>query len=279
MGSAASSPNRDSSSDDRWWPIENQNLNLNPNEMETTNNSNSNETERLEAHSEDCEASISSAETRNNEGNFDIEATSSSSNEISGSDMAKVALESSVKSEISEKEATNRQQSLEEFKEELRIKRETRTSLISELRLEITGLRRQLAEEKEINKNLIAEQCNEHLCQICSSIYKSIETPDKIETILPNDETRQSTISLRSNLAEVQFSLQNANAEILTLSSELAATKKQAKTLKEVIAASKEIIEIRETELSQVTASSVLSSWKQMAPKCLTFFISSFIFS
>lgn len=261
MGSSPSTPSRESS-DDLWWPIENQNLDLNPNTMDgTSNNSNSEGHEQPEINTDNCEASISSSENRsNNEDKSDIEIRiSSSPNESStisssssGSDFTKVAPESSVNSEICEQLPMNRQQSLEQFKEELRIKREMRTNAISELRTEISSLRRQLAQEKEINKNLIAERSKENLCQICSSIYKSLETPATIEPISTNTETRETNVSLRTQLAELQFALQNANAEILTLSSELAATKKQAKSLKEVIAASKEIIEIRETELTQV---------------------------
>lgn len=259
MGSSPSTPRRDSS-DDPWWPIENQNLDLNPYTMDTSSNTNSEGHEQPEINADNCEALISSSENiSNNEGTSDIEVKissslneSSSSSSSSGSDLAKVAPESSANSEISEQLPINRQQSLEQFKEELRIKREMRTNAISELRNEISSLRRQLAQEKEINENLIAEQSKENLCQICSSIYKSLETPATIEPISTNNETRETNVSLRTQLAELQFALQNANAEILTLSSELAATKKQAKSLKEVIAASKEIIEIRETELIQV---------------------------
>lgn len=260
MGSTPSTPNRESS-DDPWWPLEYQNLDLNPNAMdETTNNStNSNGHEQSETNTDICEASIHILENRNNEGKSENEVECSSLNESSSSssnsntsqsNCTKVALESNS----AKIEKFNRQQSLEQFKEELRIKREMRTNAISELRNEITNLRRQLSEEKEINKHLIAEQNNENLCQICCSIYKSLEAPDIIErNVLTIDENRETNVSLRSQLAELQCSLQNANSEILTLSSELAATKQQAKSLKEVIVASKEIIEIRETELSQVT--------------------------
>lgn len=159
--------------------------------------------------------------------------------------------ESSAKSENSEnteRQEQPRQQSLEEFKEELRIKREMRTNAISELRNEISSLRKQLANEKEINKQLKQDRNKENLCHICGSIYNSLEcnAQQNFTTSI------ESNVALRSQLAELQFSLQNANAEILTLNTELAATRKQAKSLKEVIAASKEIIEIRETELTQV---------------------------
>ncbi|XP_031623519.1 putative leucine-rich repeat-containing protein DDB_G0290503 [Contarinia nasturtii] len=245
MGSAPSSPStpvRDRS-DDPWWPIENQNLELNPSEMDSANNnsSNTNSIEGQRAETESSEPSISTV----NEIEI-VENENVSSNETNESDVS-----------VIESNSKERQQSLEEFKEELRIKREMRTNAISELRNEISSLRQQLAEEKEITKQLKHDHNKENLCQICGSIYNSLECDVKsnLQTqmnIERNGESNDTNIRLRTQLAGLQFSLQNANAEILTLSTELAATKNQAKSLKEVIAASKEIIEIRETELSQL---------------------------
>lgn len=251
MGSTPSTPNRDSG-DDPWWPIENQNLDLNPNEMDSTN---SRDLNRIEEQAASIDGTASSnSNTRNNssdeESKQSLENIPNTIDEIS-SDIEIVVPDSSAESKSSETKCSHRQQSLDEFKEELRIKREKRTNAIAELRNEITSLRRQLADEKEITKQLKQERNSRNLCQICNSIYDSLENIEN--SVQPNFEMNGTNITLRSQLAELQFSLQNANAEILTLTSELAATKKQAKSLKEVIAASKEIIEIRETELTQVT--------------------------
>lgn len=251
MGSTPSTPNRDSG-DDPWWPIENQNLDLNPNEMDPTN---SRDLNRIEEQADEIDGSATSnSNTRNTssdeESKQSLENIPNTMDEIS-SDIEIVVPDSSEESKSSETKCSHRQQSLDEFKEELRIKREKRTNAIAELRNEITSLRRQLADEKEITKQLKQERNSRNLCQICNSIYDSLENIEN--SVQPNFEMNGTNITLRSQLAELQFSLQNANAEILTLTSELAATKKQAKSLKEVIAASKEIIEIRETELTQVT--------------------------
>lgn len=253
MGSTPSTPNRESG-DDPWWPIENQNLDLNPSTMDATNSQRLNRIEEQGAPIGDSVASNSNIRNNSDIQDESIDIQENISNETSVScgsdDIENIPPESNVQAKRSEFDrSTRQQQSLEEFKEELRVKREMRTNAIAELRNEIGGLRQQLAEEKEITKQLKQERSNRNLCQICNSIYDSLENAESIDT---NGETRGSNISLRSQLAELQFSLQNANAEILTLSSELAATKKQAKSLKEVIAASKEIIEIRETELAQV---------------------------
>lgn len=261
MGSTPSTPNRESG-DDPWWPIENQNLDLNPSTMDATNSQRLN---RIEEQGAPIGGSVASnSNIRNNsdiqDEPIDIQENQSNETSVSGSDDIEIIPpESNVQAKRSEFDrSTRQQQSLEEFKEELRIKREMRTNAIAELRNEIGGLRQQLADEKEITKQLKQERSNRNLCQICNSIYDSLENAESIDT---NGETRGSNNSLRSQLAELQFSLQNANAEILTLSSELAATKKQAKSLKEVIAASKEIIEIRETELAQVDLFDLALLW------------------
>ncbi|XP_055296394.1 putative leucine-rich repeat-containing protein DDB_G0290503 [Sitodiplosis mosellana] len=252
MGSTPSTPVRDRS-DDPWWPIENQILDLNPNAMDTPNNSNTNSVEEQRTLPEKSEPLSNNSEKNHVDESNSIENISGSFEELSKSDIEiESSAESSANATNSETERVQqRQQSLEEFKEELRIKREMRTNAISELRNEISSLRKQLADEKELTKQLKETQNKENLCNICGSIYNSLECTAQanIATAVASTE---SNITLRSQLAELQFSLQNANAEILTLSSELAATKKQAKSLKEVIAASKEIIEIRETELTQL---------------------------
>lgn len=308
MGSAPSTPNRESSdnntSDNPWWQIENQILELNPNRMEEASSSgdpNSSSSDRSELDQQQREPQIDETEeilinTNNlecennedgNESRIDI-AAAAALNENENSENAVVenncASNSSANTNIemisSERGHSNneRQQSLEEFKEELRIKREMRTNAIVELRNELSSLRQQLAHEKEINKQLIEERNKENLCEICSSIYKSLEqhndNHDVVECATASAVTILNTVhdygnnsnieidaktghitpnvTLRSQLAEVQFALQNANAEILRISSELTATRQQAKSLKEVIKMSKEIIEIRETELLQV---------------------------
>lgn len=253
MGSTPSTPVRETS-DDPWWPIENQNLDLNPQEMDRRRNANVNQPEQQPVHA--VHADSTHAQQLNEENTIVDEIDRADSvgdltNETDKSVIENVSAESSAQSKKSDFENSSRQQSLDEFKEELRIKREMRTNAISELRNEISSLRQQLTDEKEITKQLRLNQNKENLCQICNSIYNSLE--DSAQVNATANANGESSISLRSQLAEIQFSLQNANAEILTLTSELGATRKQAKSLKEVIAASKEIIEIRETELTQVT--------------------------
>lgn len=318
MGSAASTPNRESSdntSDNPWWQIENQILELNPNRMEeaTSGDPNSSSSTRSESDQQhrdpqvnETAISTNDLECENSDGNgsrIDTATAASSLNMIENSEKGienDCSSDSSANANIetnssSERGHSNeRQQSLEEFKEELRVKREMRTNAIVELRNEMSSLRQQLAHEKEINKQLIEERNKENLCEICNSIYKSLEhqnvshddgvvgcaaaaavasvvVQNTVGDVYSNGNIERDAktslitpnITLRTQLAEAQFALQNANAEILRISNELTATRQQAKSLKEVIKMSKEIIQIRETELSQVNKMPQLPSKKK----------------
>lgn len=230
MGSAPSTPHRDGSNDP-WWPIENQNLTLSPNEsviaMEEQQQNSSNT-------AENADRSDFSIENNDEIVNCDeIDKIDKSDN------VAEVTSAIGTCEGVSVDVTTNHKesQSLEEFKEELRAKREKRQNALAELRNEISTLRNQLAAEKALNKQLIDEKN-------CIS-----RNDDDIDT----DATQTNGRTLRIQLADVQLSLQDANGEILRLTSELSATKKQVNALKDVIAASKEMVEIREAQLQQVS--------------------------
>lgn len=138
-------------------------------------------------------------------------------------------------------------QSVEEFKEELRAKREKRQGFITDLRDEITSLRSQLAAEKELSQKLMDDRIATNIAQ-CLQSYDGGDAEND-----DNRTTQSKEIALRSELAETQFSLQIANAEVLSLSTELAGTRKQVSSLKEVISVSKQMVKIREDQLDQVS--------------------------
>lgn len=229
MGSAPSTPHRDGS-EDPWWPIENQNLTLSPNESviameeQQQNSNNTVNANRSDFSTENNDEIVNCDEIDNIVKSDNVAEVTSAIGTCEGV---------SVDVTASHKES----QSLEEFKEELRVKREKRQNAIAELRNEISTLRNQLAAEKALNKQLIDEKN-------CIS-----RNDDDIDT----DATQTNGRTLRIELADVQLSLQDANGEILRLTSELSATKKQVNALKDVIAASKEMVEIREAQLQQVS--------------------------
>lgn len=255
MGSVPSTPNREGS--DPWWPIENQNLELNPIAIGEQQQQDIQVNEIQSSNSE-----MSSSDKIENTTNVDV----AMSNDETNSESDGVATTSNSKfnendeSNSEKKQNLNHQQSLEEFKEALRAKRELRKCAIAELRNEMTSLRCQLAEEKKLNEQLNREK---RACKCQSEIPEL--TVDSIATESDNDvKSIESNIDLRSQLANVQFDLQKANAENFILSSELTATKRKAQSLKDIIAASKEIIEIRETELLQVIVDLLYNLNKQI---------------
>lgn len=235
MGSVPSTPD---ATDDPWWPIENQNFSLDQSPllnvvaMDRQGQSDA----AIDEIDENCEISeVDHSENLNNESPSDISGASDN--------------------KITEEKAERREQTLEEFKEELRIKREKRQSAIADLRNEITSLRQQLSEEKEVNRRMKQEK----MCGT-SANAESVETEEILEdiatAIAENDEPEQvqsrSNITLKRELANVQLSLQLANSEILSLQAELSVRQKQTDTLKEVNTVSKQMIKIREDQLNQV---------------------------
>lgn len=120
-----------------------------------------------------------------------------------------------------------------------------------ELRL---ALRRDLAESQ-----LQLQQANGEILSLQSVIdqlrtqIQSLQTPSEEEEaaqLARNKEIRQ----IKVDLAESQFQLQIANAEVLALQSDINQLKNQVKGLKDVIKAGKEIIHIREDQVEQLKA-------------------------
>lgn len=163
-------------------------------------------------------------------------------------------------------------QSLAEFKEELRLKREQRISAIADLKNEVIRLRQDLAMEREISQQLRAKQIEslpdqEHVsnndCDTTdhSSAMMS-DNDDDVSTALNQmasaegssaaDAVATTTTALRAQLADVNHELQLANAENLSVSTELTITRRQVASLKEVIVVTKEMVAIRESQLEQV---------------------------
>lgn len=134
--------------------------------------------------------------------------------------------------EIINNETIKTHQSLDEFKQELKIKRELRQSAIAGLKKEILDLRQRLMDEKTIKEN-----------NFCEKMDQTTSTDDLSDFF---------NFSLRKQLAESQLELQLANSDILTLTEETDVLKKQVFSLKEVITISKTMISIREEQVDQV---------------------------
>lgn len=279
MGSVPSTPDQDSrQTNDPWWPVENQNLTLNHSPLlAAASPTTTTAVDAEEGHRSNLEATTNNS-TINNEPQliannelFDMENDSSSSDCIDGGDqlnegsVAKGPRSSALKDNISDGDYERRRgsreerinQSLEEFKEELRIKREKRQNAITDLRNEIATLRQQLIDEKALNRRLMIERNVNYN----DSTEHSVDTHDvdlAVEAMRTNDEIvsdvpSNNEIAIKAELSAAQYALQLANAEILSLNTELTGTRRQVTSLKDVVAVTKQMVQIREDQLDKVS--------------------------
>lgn len=170
-------------------------------------------------------------------------------------------------------------QSLAEFKEELRVKREQRISAIADLKNEVVKLRQDLAAEREISKQLRADRSHatppplnqedgsritsdgfdttDHQWRVAAVAAVPNINDDKCDATESADDndvvTTTTNTSLRAQLSDANHELQLANAECLRVSTELTITQRQVASLKEVIVVTKEMVAIRESQLEQVS--------------------------
>ncbi|XP_039951590.1 uncharacterized protein LOC120768899 [Bactrocera tryoni] len=270
-----------------WWEVENGDLILDlvPNidatsnsESENINNNNSNNTNAL---SSDFVSLLKSGETANVTllGNNTNASDGSADNAIAESIDVAVSLSKQLAEktqsdtvEVENNDATYRlpdshdpvapsqagarEQTLEEFKEELRIKRLARQTAVQDLRDEIATLRRQLAEEQELTRRLRRNNAVE-----LSSTEVEVLTVDEEGAIGgatsaepdSDDEDPQSRgRHANIELANAQLALQMANAENLSLRTEMGVVQKQVGTLKEVIACCKQMLNVKEEQCVQL---------------------------
>lgn len=135
---------------------------------------------------------------------------------------------------LDERKARQRKE-MDEFRDEMTKKRELRAQCMQKLREELTDLRGKLSAEMENN-----EQLREAL-----ELKGASKTFDELV-----DENRK----LKVELAECQMFLQTSNSENINATFENQALRDQVKSLKEVVAAVKEMLQIREIQVDQMKA-------------------------
>ncbi|XP_001356443.3 protein lava lamp [Drosophila pseudoobscura] len=152
----------------------------------------------------------------------------------------------------SKEKSPKREQSLEEFREELRIKREARLTAVQDLREEINSLRRDLAKEQAENRRLRKDHNVEEKPEEQAQ-EEAHEQPAEQPGIDPDDENPSSR-SRHANieLANAQLALQQANAENLSLRGEVEVVQRQVGTLKEVITCCKQMLSVKEEQCAQL---------------------------
>ncbi|EDW87133.1 uncharacterized protein LOC6526299 [Drosophila yakuba] len=146
-------------------------------------------------------------------------------------------------------ESPPREQTLEEFREELRQKKEARQSAVQGLRDEIASLKEQLAKEKADNRRLrkdtIAEGEVDTPGDHSDDTSKHDSDPDDEN---PSARSRHANIEL----ANAQLALQQAQAENLSLRGEVEVVQRQVGTLKEVISCCKQMLSVKEEQCAQL---------------------------
>lgn len=155
--------------------------------------------------------------------------------------------------------------SLAEFREELRVKREQRRSAIADMKNELQQLRRDLAAERQINAQLRADRGDQDvvLPSTTNDVVNRVDAhvdgsngnasdDDVVDSTTMQPSTHNVERTLRMQIANVNHQLQLVNGDVLSLNAELEMTQKQVGTLKEVIAVSKEMVNIREAQMEQV---------------------------
>lgn len=122
---------------------------------------------------------------------------------------------------------------MDEFREEMNKKREMRQACIKKLREELTDLRGRLSTEMETNAQL----------------RETLEFAGASKSF---DELTEEIKKLKVELAECQMFLQTSNSENIDKTLENQALRDQVKSLKEVVAAMKEMLKIREAQIDQM---------------------------
>ncbi|GAB0086222.1 hypothetical protein DMENIID0001_002270 [Sergentomyia squamirostris] len=148
-------------------------------------------------------------------------------------------------------EKNSRECEMEEFRQNLREKREQRQTVLAKFREKFSKLKSENAQLKELcEKSGIKVEFEESQ----SADSAPDDDIDDDSDHQHRDDDDDHVTNLKSNLAEAQYELQLANANVLTLTSELSAVKRQVVSLKEVNTISKQLIGIREAEMNQLRA-------------------------
>lgn len=150
---------------------------------------------------------------------------------------------------------------LDEFKLELARKREKRKEIINQKTKEMDELREEIQRLREENAALRRVQQqqpdnSDHLYRI-SRLEEENETlkmlvSEKGRLLLESEKIIDKNRELRVESAEMQKELQRLNTEMLNFEKERQNYKAHVVALKDVLAVSKNMLQIRETELTEV---------------------------
>jgi chromosome segregation ATPase len=172
--------------------------------------------------------------------------------------------------DLSDTEHKNRRRnSLDKFQRDLMEKRRKRQDALASVRTELTTLRTQLEEQSAVNDQLTAILLANGL-QVPDTLPPQIQLEKSTTEMMDKQTNTDSRVAeptesderevtepprnLRIELAVVHHDLQMANDTILDLQTELNSTKTFAASLKDVISVSKQMVQVREDQLNEVSA-------------------------
>lgn len=162
------------------------------------------------------------------------------------------------------------EEKMEQFKSELANKHLARRQAIAERSREILFLREELAKHKKENEELKEAlnkknpepedtSWNEELQKLREENERLKNTVQEKDEELDNyKEITQQNHELRLNIAEVQKELQSVNAQVVSFENERHDYQTHVSALKEVVKVSKQLLEIRELQLEEVSHSNFI---------------------
>ncbi|XP_037927314.1 uncharacterized protein PFB0145c [Teleopsis dalmanni] len=264
--------NNEAVDDPWWWEIENENLVLDQvanirtlfrateydnQSVLQVSDSNQNNDNDVNSNENNCDIKTESEVSKPSDSvNPNVTNLSLTSVEvlININDLCDISERSEIISDLkTDNVKTPREQTLEEFKEELRIKRMKRQTAVQDLRDEISSLRAQLATEQAINSQLrsgesVPKSSHEDLQETVPTEALSVTAKLDTDDVDPMSRGRHANIEL----ANAQLALQLANSENISLRTELGVVQKQVFTLKEVISCCKQMLSVKEEQCTQL---------------------------
>lgn len=175
-----------------------------------------------------------------------------------------ISLETNGKRKVNEEK-------MEEFRAELAKKHLARRQAIAERSKEILFLREELANYKKENEELREALSNNEVVKHVVTEVEDTSWKEKLERLqMENEELsikvgqlqeeidgckdlQKQNHDLRLNIAEVQEELQSVNSQVVTFEKERQDYQTHVSAMKEVVAVSKQLLEIREKQLEEVS--------------------------
>lgn len=157
------------------------------------------------------------------------------------------------------REARSNEDKLDEFRQELARKHEKRRQIIAEKRKEMQDMRDELLKQRKENEELKkmlrrrsnSEENETEIVKENEGLRKEVE--ELRSQLTKSEELAQKNNELRSSIAELQKELQLVNSEVVNFEKERSDYKLHVTALKDVVKVSKQMLQIRENQIKEVS--------------------------